>query len=186
MPVWAGEAAFPRWKKYSARGLSRMYSSVGILTTFKGVGRTPSWSANPSVKLSLPELLMRPSLVLAGANLDYAARGTVTETVVPGDAADVATRPPSCRASASTILVPRPALAGASANRVLIPTPSSETARRHARSVDSKPTTILPLAPPGKACFNELSTSSVVIRPMLTACSEVVAPSPASTLRETG
>src|SRR5689334_13560109 len=98
MPAWAAEAVFPPSRKYCGRGLSRMYSSVGILTRFKGVGRTPSWSANPSVKLNLPELLMRLSLVLARANLDYAARGTVTETVVPGDAADVATRPPSCRA----------------------------------------------------------------------------------------
>src|SRR4029077_19296120 len=40
--------------------------------------------------------------------LNCAARGTVTETVVPGDAADVVTRPPSCRVSASTMLVPRP------------------------------------------------------------------------------
>src|ERR1043166_7636140 len=163
-----------------------MYSSVGILTTFKGVGRTPSWSANPSVKVSLPELLMRPSLVLAGANLDYAARGTVTETVVPGDAADVATRPPSCRVNASTMLVPRPVRTGASANRVLIPTPSSETARRHARSVDSKPTTILPRAPSGKPCLSAFMTSSVVIRPILTAGSDVVDPLPASTRIEIG
>src|SRR5205085_2786769 len=32
---------------------------------------------------------------------DYAARGTVTETAVPGEAADVVTRPPSCRVNRS-------------------------------------------------------------------------------------
>src|SRR6202035_3655413 len=31
-----------------------------------------------------------------------------------------------------------------------------------------------PLAPPGKACFSALITSSVAIRPKLTACSDVV------------
>src|SRR5437868_8668084 len=56
---------------------------------------------------------MRPSL-LPPSLRDYTDRGTVTETVVPGDAADVVTRPPSCRVSASTMLVPRPNLAGAS------------------------------------------------------------------------
>jgi hypothetical protein len=52
---------------------------------------------------------------------NYTNRGTVTETVVPGDAADVATRPPSCRVNASTMLVPRPVRTGASAKRVPIP-----------------------------------------------------------------
>src|SRR6202790_2075624 len=72
------------------------------------------------------------------------------------------------------MLVPRPLLAGASAKWVPIPTPSSQTKSRHALAVDSKPTRIVPLAPPGKACFSALITSSVAIRPMLTACSDVV------------
>src|SRR5207237_825451 len=97
---------------------------------------------------------------------DHAARGTVTETVVPGDAAAVVTRPPSCRVSASTMLVPRPILTGASGKRVLIPRPSSETESRQALAVDSKPTTMLPLAPRGNACFSAFIVSSVAIRPM--------------------
>ena len=49
---------------------------------------------------------MRPSL-LPPSLRDYTDRGTVTETVVPGDAADVVTRPPSCRVSASVGLDPK-------------------------------------------------------------------------------
>ena len=65
------------------------------------------------MKLNSPEPSIWPSLLPPRASLrDYAARGTVTETVVPGDAADVVTRPPSCRVSASTMLVPRPVLDG--------------------------------------------------------------------------
>src|SRR5438105_1768496 len=84
------------------------------------------------------------------------------------------------------MLVPRPILTGASGKRRLIPTPSSDTERRHALAVDSKPTTMLPLAPGGKACFSAFIVNSVAIRPMLTACSDVVDPSPASTLMDIG
>jgi len=45
---------------------------------------------------------------------------------------------------------------------------------------------MLPAAPGGKACFSAFIVSSVAIKPMLTACSDVVEPSPASTLMETG
>ena len=112
--------------------------------------------------------------------------GTVTETVVPGDPAAVATRPPSCRVSASTMLVPSPVRGGASAKLLLIPIPSSETDRRQAAAVASKPTTIWPVAPSGKACLSALIVNSVAISPMLTACSEVVEPLPASTRNEIG
>src|SRR6202022_851544 len=88
-----------------------------------------------------------------------AARGTVTETVVPGEAGDVVSGPPRGRVRPPTLLVPRPLLAGASGKRLLIPTPSSATERRQALALDAKLTTIVPLAPPGNACFSALITS---------------------------
>jgi hypothetical protein len=61
------------------------------------------------------------------------------------------------------MLVPRPILAGASGKCVLIPMPSSETDRRQALAADSKPTRIVPLAPPGKACLSAFITIAVTL-----------------------
>src|SRR5205085_3032549 len=157
MPAWVGEAEFPLSRKYSERGLSHTCSSAEMLEGCGCASRMQWLSANRSGKLNSPEPLIWPSLLPPPSHRkpeSYAARGTVTETVVPGEAADVVTRPPSCRVNASTMLVPRPILTGASGKCVLIPTPLSDTDRRHALAVDSKPTTMLPLAPPGKACFS--------------------------------
>jgi len=55
---------------------------------------------------------------------------------------------------------------------------------RHALAVDSKPTTIVPWSA-WKACLSALSRFGGD-QAMLTACSDVVVPAPASTLMETG
>src|SRR6476646_2708685 len=116
---------------------------------------------------------------------DQAPAIATIETVVPSGPPDFSTIAPSWWASAWTILVPRP-LCGLSSLTCAKTMPLSDTDRRQPEARESYLTKISPAAPLGQACFSAVITSSVTIKPRLTASLEVAAPPVACTLSDSG
>lgn len=122
----------------------------------------------------------------AAGSRKAAKEACVIDTVVPCESIATFTRASSCRARASIIVVPRPGF-GLSEWLVGFPMPSSETESLQFGPATSYATfTVPPARSPGNACLKALMTSSVTMRPRLTAWLDEVVPSWTWTCKEIG